>query len=87
MIKSRTAHRFRDALLVMVLLGLALIPQSSQAMRLIFTDMQAVMPVSDAPNSGNRIVSPLVDSILFGRGGFAGDQIQFGAVGVYWVRI
>ena len=82
MIKSRTIHRFHDALLVMALLGLALIPQSAHAMRLTFTDMQAVMSISDDPTSGNRTVFLLVDSTLFGRGGFAGGQVQFGAMGV-----
>ncbi len=77
MIIDHAVHRFRDALLVMALLGLTLIPQSASATTITFTNMQAVFSTTVDPLTGIQTVSLLVDSTLFGDGGFADGQVQF----------
>ena len=58
--------------LVLFILGLTFGPQSSHAATITFADMQAVISIADNPlPANNRILSLMVDSTLFGPGGFA----------------
>jgi PEP-CTERM motif len=74
MFNSYGINRVRDLLVVLSLLAVSLLPQSARAATLTFTNMRADMSTAIDPRSGNRIVSLLVNSTLFGPGGFAGGQ-------------
>jgi hypothetical protein len=58
----------------LALLGAMLVSPAANAngvSTITFTGLEAAFSLSDDPRSGDRILSLLVDSALFGRGGFA----------------
>ncbi len=51
--------------------------QTAHATTIDFTNFNAVMSTSVDPRTGNEVLSLLVDSSLYGPGGFAGGLYQF----------
>ena len=61
---------------LVLFLSLPLLAQKAEATTIDFTNFNAVMSTSIDPATGNEVLSLLVDSSLYGPGGFAGGLFR-----------